>query len=88
MNISLLLIGAIILLFATEYSIGKFDEFCGDLSYGVFLNHFFLQWAIVGVPSSWLGIVSYVGGSLFLSWGTQRFVERPVLNLRRRLRGN
>lgn len=62
------------------------DNRLGDLSYGVFLNHFFLQWSLVGVPNSARGWLLYVSASLALSFVTQKLIERPILKWRKNLR--
>lgn len=63
----------------------RLDQVCGDLSYGVFLNHFLLQW-VFGVPQGATAMMLYTGASLLLSWQTQRWIEQPVLRWRKRLR--
>lgn len=63
------------------------DDRLGDLSYGIFLNHFLLIWLLFEKPperpGQWLGLAL---ASIALSWATQYGVERPVLAWRRRLR--
>ncbi|MEJ6021941.1 acyltransferase family protein [Ramlibacter sp. PS4R-6] len=66
---------------------GKFDRLAGDVSYGMFLNHFLLIWLLF--PASGLGaaqLAALAVCSFALSWATQRALERPVLAWRRRLR--
>lgn len=66
---------------------GAADQLAGDLSYGVFLNHFLLIWLFF--PSGERGPLEWAalcGASLVLSFITQRWGERPVLALRRHLR--
>lgn len=64
------------------------DEWAGDISYGVFLNHFLLLWLFYpqGLPpgGAWL----YLPGSILLAAVTQRLVERPVLRWRRQWRAS
>ena len=62
------------------------DTHLGDLSYGVFLNHFLIQWALVGQPAGALALIEYIFASLLLSAALQRLIERPVLKWRRDLR--
>lgn len=64
------------------------DNRLGDLSYGVFLNHFLTQWAVVGKPAGFRQMAVYLAVSLLLSALIQRLVERPVLRWRRNLRFN
>lgn len=62
------------------------DQWAGDVSYGVFLNHFLLIWLLspqAWGPLQWLLLASC---SVTLSWITQRWLERPVLARRRNLR--
>jgi peptidoglycan/LPS O-acetylase OafA/YrhL len=66
---------------------GKLDHFAGDVSYGVFLNHFLLIWWLF--PASGrtpLQLAALALCSIALSWATQRCIEQPVLAWRRRLR--
>lgn len=66
---------------------GRLHALAGDLSYGVFLNHFLLLWLFF--PASGLSplqLLMLAASSLLLSWATQRWLERPVLAWRRRLR--
>ncbi len=62
------------------------DNRLGDLSYGVFLNHFLIQWAFVGEPAGGEALLVYLVASLIVSAFTQYLIERPVLQWRRRLR--
>lgn len=59
------------------------DDTAGDISYGVFLNHFLLYWAIFpsGVSLSRLPI--FILSSMLLAWLTQRLLERPCLAWRK-----
>jgi peptidoglycan/LPS O-acetylase OafA/YrhL len=66
------------------------DEWLGNLSYGVFLNHNLVFWLIerstgraeLNIPLAILGIAVSVG----LAAATHWLVERPVLRLRHRIR--
>lgn len=66
---------------------GWFDTLAGDLSYGVFLNHFLLIWLLF--PELEFGgprMIVLVVASLLAAWLSQRAFERPVLAWRRRFR--
>jgi peptidoglycan/LPS O-acetylase OafA/YrhL len=67
---------------------GRLDALAGDLSYGVFLNHFLLIWLFEFDHTALTGarLALLMGASVLLSYGTQRLIERPVLAWRRRLR--
>lgn len=63
------------------------DERIGDLAYGVFLNHFLLIW-LLDLPEkpTPVQLMGLCVASVALSALTQRWVERPVLDWRHRLR--
>jgi peptidoglycan/LPS O-acetylase OafA/YrhL len=54
----------------------------GDLSYGVFLNHFLIMWLLpwpsTGSPAYWAALATL---SVAASWVTQRYIERPAPGL-------
>jgi peptidoglycan/LPS O-acetylase OafA/YrhL len=65
----------------------KTDQWLGDLSYGIFLNHFLLIWWL-NLPASpsvwqWTALIAF---STLLSALSQRFIEQPILHWRRVLR--
>ena len=62
------------------------DAIAGDISYGVFLNHFLIMWTLYpeGVGSSQLP--GFLAASIALSWLSQRLVEKPFLKLRYQFR--
>ncbi len=64
----------------------RWDDLAGDISYGVFLNHFFIFWAIFpqGVPLSRLPV--FLALCIGLAWLSQRWIERPCLGWRQRWR--
>lgn len=64
------------------------DNRLGDLSYGVFLNHFFIQWVLIGTPVGVSALIKYLVMSLILSAVVQYLFERPVLRWRHGLRVN
>jgi peptidoglycan/LPS O-acetylase OafA/YrhL len=66
---------------------GRLDALAGDLSYGVFLNHFLLIWLFFPGPQrSPADLAALALASVLLSFATQRWLERPMLALRRKLR--
>ena len=64
----------------------RWDDLAGDLSYGVFLNHFLIIWVVYprGIGAGQLP--GFIGLCLALSWLTQRYIERPLLQRRHALR--
>lgn len=64
----------------------RWDELAGDLSYGVFLNHFLILWVLYPAGVSPAALSAYLLLSIALSFLTQKYVERPLLTWRRRLR--
>jgi peptidoglycan/LPS O-acetylase OafA/YrhL len=81
-----LVLGIIAVAFLRKYRFRSIDEFLGNLSYGIFLNHYLVM-AVMGK----LGIrhfarLSVVVVSLVFAWLSYRFVEKPALDWRRKLR--
>lgn len=65
----------------------SFDEALGNLSYGVFLNHFFVKWAFFGEKvEGFLSVTVYLALSLFIAFVMSRLVEGPILKFRKRMR--
>lgn len=81
-----ILIGSVLLFGLARLPQKTWDNRLGDLSYGVFLNHFLIQWSWLGVPDSLVGMAQYLAASVILSYLTQRFIEQPVLRWRKRIR--
>lgn len=66
---------------------GKLDHLAGDVSYGMFLNHFLVIWLLfAGSVQGTAQLAVLTACSFLLSWATQRLIEQPVLAWRRRLR--
>ncbi|UZJ62836.1 acyltransferase [Pseudomonas sp. KU26590] len=69
----------------------KADEVLGNISYGVFLNHFVIMYAAEAfgyTPSSSTGyIICILVGSIIFSIFSYNLIERPVLRFRHALRG-
>lgn len=65
----------------------RLDQLLGDLSYGIFLNHFLIIWVLdLGQLQQAWQWAALMGTSVALSAFSQRFVERPVLLWRRNWR--
>jgi peptidoglycan/LPS O-acetylase OafA/YrhL len=64
----------------------RLDSLAGDLSYGVFLNHFFILWVLYPQGVITPQLPGFLALSIALSWFTQRFIERPLLKRRYALR--
>lgn len=64
----------------------RWDDKAGDLSYGVFLNHFLILWVIYphGVNAVQLPVFFTI--SLTMAWVTQRYIEQPLLKWRHKMR--
>jgi peptidoglycan/LPS O-acetylase OafA/YrhL len=85
-----LIVGIPVLTLLRKRRLSAADELLGNLSYGVFLNHSLVFWVIerytgraeLNPPLAVLGILASVG----LAAATYGLVERPVLQLRRRIR--
>lgn len=87
------MIGVVALWMLRHKRFSRVDEFLGNLSYGVFLNHFFVIWAawqIVWrwgfVYASWQFNVIALIGCVVCAALTYYAIERPALMMRRRLR--
>lgn len=62
------------------------DDFLGDLSYGVFLCHFLVLWLLGADAVQGWGLAAYLSAVAAIAFISQRLVERPILRLRRKLR--
>lgn len=70
-----------------EHPWPQIDQRLGDLSYGIFLNHFFLIWLLeLSQPQGVQQWAMLIIGSIALSALTQRYIEQPVIFWRRRWR--
>ncbi|MDO8445428.1 MAG: acyltransferase [Deltaproteobacteria bacterium] len=68
----------------------KFDEFMGNISYGVFLSHFLIIWFFpyYGIFDPKNNVFLFLSCSMLLGFIGYYFVERPVLQWRRSIRKN
>lgn len=65
----------------------RWDDWLGNLSYGVFLNHFLLIWTLFGTPPhTRFERLELLCLSVALAALLYHYVEKPVLTLRYRLR--
>jgi peptidoglycan/LPS O-acetylase OafA/YrhL len=62
------------------------DEYLGHLSYGLFLGHFLIIWALPGRPEGLVGHVLLLAAATALAAAVYGLVERPALQLRHRWR--
>lgn len=83
------LIGFPIVMALTKLKFGRIDELAGNLSYGMFLNHFVLIWSfqVIGFQeaSPWY-VPMLLAGSFVLAWLSYELVEKRVIRLRHKLR--
>lgn len=68
----------------------EIDEWMGNMSYGVFLNHFLIIWGMQKL-FGWhnfdsIKLIAMLLASVIFSMVTFMLVEKPILKLRRRLR--
>jgi peptidoglycan/LPS O-acetylase OafA/YrhL len=71
----------------TQHPWARIDQRLGDLSYGIFLNHFLLIWLLaLSQPQDSQQWAALIFGSIALSALTQHFIERPVILWRRKWR--
>ncbi len=73
----------------SKLSFGWLEELAGNLSYGVFLNHFLIIWLFqcIGISnhSGWY-VYALITSSITLAGISYLLVERPVIRLRHALR--
>jgi peptidoglycan/LPS O-acetylase OafA/YrhL len=72
-------------------SFSNLDEFFGNISYGIFLNHYIIIWIIQYLYQDYgflhkNGMILMVAVSALFAWLSYRFVEMPALRWRRNLR--
>ncbi len=81
-----LILGLALLQTVAKRTANRWDSFAGDISYGVFLNHFLILWTVFpqGVTSTQWPV--FLAFSVLLSWLSQRLIEQPLIKLRHRFR--
>lgn len=81
-----LLLGITLLSALAKRPRARLDDFAGDLSYGVFLNHFLIMWVVYPGGVETTQLPGFIALSLALAWISQRSIEKPFLALRHKLR--
>lgn len=80
-----LMLGVVLLCALAPLARTRWDNLAGDISYGVFLNHFLIMWTVFPGGVSTAQLPALLALSITLAWLTQRYMEQPLLKLRRRL---
>ena len=81
-----LILGIVLLQLLATRARTRWDDLAGDLSYGVFLNHFFIIWVVYPQGIGAGQLQGFIALCIALSWLTQRYIERPLLTRRQTLR--
>ncbi|AOI57446.1 acyltransferase family protein [Burkholderia diffusa] len=82
--------GIPVVYFLSRMKTGRIDQIAGNLSYGVYLNHYVLIYVemIIGVSvHSWVHRAAFMATSISLAAVSYYFVERPAIAIRYRMRG-
>lgn len=79
-------LGLPLLVALTQLRPQRWDNWLGDLSYGVFLCHFLVQTAIMAPPSTLRGYCIYMAASIALAVLLHFAIERPAQQWRHQLR--
>ena len=64
----------------------RFDDWCANVSYGVYLCHCIILAGLIGYWQQGWAIGLAVGAAILCGWGSWRWIERPVAQLRKTLR--
>lgn len=83
------IVGVPMIFLLARTSSGRLDQLLGNISYGVFLNHFLLIWVwrTFGMTTpTYLDMLTLMAASIVLGWVSYRLVEKPAIALRSRLR--
>lgn len=85
-----LMAGILAVSFLKNFRFSKLDEFFGNLSYGVFLNHFIIIWMMrkfLGIKTfDTLNVSILLITSCVLALGSFYYIERPALRWRHAIR--
>jgi len=84
-----LVVGIPVVALLKDARLPKWDMHLGNISYGVFLNHFMVIWAFeaCGVAAwTWPTLVALFACSIVLAAITFNVIERPVIAMRHQLR--
>jgi len=83
------LVGIPLVYWITSIKSAKLDAFLGNLSYGIYLNHFFLMWLAeyfkLKFQSAEFMVFMFVATNIFAAFSFYA-IERPVIRLRHKLR--
>ena len=83
------LVGIPLVYWLTSVKTGKLDAFLGNLSYGIYLNHFFLMWVAeffkLKFQSAEFMVFMLIATNVFAAISFYA-IERPVIRLRHKLR--
>jgi len=81
-----ILIGIPILLGLKNIKMPKIDNLLGNLSYGIYLNHFFIMYIIGNRPVTNLERFELIIVSIVLAYIVHKLIEEPLMNLRKKYR--
>ncbi len=81
-----LVLGPLLLHLLAARSRNNWDDLAGDISYGVFLNHFLVLWAFFPGGVDLAAMPVFLGICVVMSLVTQQLIERPLLAWRHRWR--
>lgn len=85
-----IIIGIPVILYLKNVKVSKLDNFWGNLSYGVFLNHFFVMYTMSvftgHMPENAAERIFMTVISSILAYATYEFVEKPFMIKRRLFR--
>ena len=81
-----LILGLALLQTLAKRSSNRWDSLAGDISYGVFLNHFLILWTLYPQGVTNIQWPVFLALSIVLSWLSQRLIEQPLIKLRYRFR--